>query len=155
MNPEGNDHLLSRVLPDPKGFALLNYILSGCCVFLLSACVSTAPQTIASLQIDGLKFENQTDRQISAVRLLVPATGGFVSCGNIAQHSSCSTTFPETDYSGNPVEVTWSQGGQIFSTGQFNLRLPDDLTEGVPAMVYVVIAGPGSAGAMIIQSKLD
>ena len=129
--------------------------VAGLFVILVCACGAPDYHKVKPLQIDGLRFENQTDRQVSAVRLLVPATGGFVSCGNVAQHSSCSTTFPETNYTGNPVEVTWSQGGQIYSTGQFNLRLPDDLKEGVPAMVYVVIAGPGSAGAMIIQSKAD
>ena len=132
---------------------MTRYVLAGLCALLISACVAPGGQTVTPLQIEGLKFENQTDRQLSAVRLLVPATGAFVSCGNVAQHSSCSTTFPETSYSGNAVEVTWSQGGQIYSTGQFNMRRPDDLKENVPAMVYVVIAGPGSAGAMIIQSK--
>lgn len=119
----------------------------------VAACTTTTDMPASELQIDGLKFENQTDRHLSAVRLLVPATGGFVSCGNLAQFSMCSTTFPETTYTGNPIEITWSQGGQIFSTGQFELRLPDDLVEGVPAVVLVVIAGPGSAGAVLIQPK--
>ncbi len=131
------------------------YMLAGLCALLIGACVSQAGKTITPLQIEGLKFENQTDRQVSAVRLLVPATGAFVSCGNVARNSMCSTTFPETSYTGNAVEITWSQGGQIYSTGQFNLQLPDNVIEGVPAMVYVVIAAPGSAGAMIIQSKTD
>lgn len=124
-------------------------------MLLIGACAAGGGQTAVPVQIKGLKIENQTDRPVTAVRLLVTATGGFVSCGNIAPQSSCSTTFPETAYSGNPVEVTWSQGGQIYSTGQFNLGLPNELAVGVPAMVHVVIAGPGSAGAMIIQSKTN
>ena len=63
----------------------------------------------------------------------------------------CSTTFPEASYTGNPVEITWSQGGQIHSTGEFILELPGDLVENKPAVVHIVILAPGSAGAMIVQ----
>ena len=119
----------------------------------LSACSTSGSLGGSPLQIDGMRIENQTEMHISAVRLLVPATGGFVSCGNIAQHSMCSTTFPETSYTGNPIEITWSQNNQIYSTGRFTLTLPPDLKENVPAMVQVVIAGPGSAGALLIQRK--
>ncbi|MBT8072650.1 MAG: hypothetical protein HKP21_02975, partial [Xanthomonadales bacterium] len=80
-------------------------------------------------------MENQTQMWVSAVRLLVPETGNFVSCGNIAPGSICSTTFPEAAYSGSPVEITWSQGGQIHSTGQFKLQIPADLASERPAMV--------------------
>ena len=103
------------------------------------------------LQIDGMLIENQTLMRVTAVRLLVPVTGNFVSCGNIAPNSMCSTTFPETAYTGNPVEITWSQDGQIHSTGEFVLDLPDGLDENRPALVQIVIVGPGSAGALIIQ----
>lgn len=120
-------------------------------VLLLSACSTVGSLGGSRLQIDGMRIENQTEMHISAVRLLVPATGGFVSCGNIAQHSMCSTTFPETSYTGNPIEITWSQNNQIYSTGRFTLTLPPDLKENVPAMVQVVIAGPGSAGALLVQ----
>jgi len=96
-------------------------------------------------------MENQTQMYVSAVRLLVPVTGTFVSCGNIPPGSMCSTTFPEAAYTGNPVEITWSQGGQIHSTGQFAVQLPDDLDVERPAMVHIVISGPGLAGALIVQ----
>jgi len=98
-----------------------------------------------------MAIENQTQMWVSAVRLLVPVTGNFISCGNISPGSLCSTTFPEANYTGNPVEITWSQGGQIYSTGQFVLQLPDDLDVERSAVVRVVIAGPGSAGAIVIQ----
>jgi len=65
----------------------------------------------------------------------------------------CSTSFPEAAYSGSPVEITWSQGGQIYSTGQFVIQLPADLNESKSAMVRVIITGPGSAGAIIVESQ--
>ncbi len=98
-------------------------------------------------------IENKTEMWVSAVRLLVPATGKFVSCSNISPAAMCSTTFPETNYTGNPVEITWSQGGQIHSTGQFVVDLPENIADDRPASVYIVIAGPGSAGAVIVQAE--
>jgi len=118
---------------------------------LLSACASRPAERVPLLQIEGLLIENKTQMWVTAVRILVPATGNFVSCGNITPQSMCSTTFPETSYTGNPVEVTWSQGGQIYSTGEFVIQLPVDLDTGKPARILVVITGPGLAGAMITQ----
>jgi len=108
-----------------------------------------------ALRINGMLIENQTLMWVSAVRLLVPVTGNFVSCGNIAPESMCSTTFPEANYTGNAVEITWSQAGQIYSTGEFVLQLPDDVEEDIPAAVHVVITGPGSAGAFIVQAQAE
>ena len=136
---------------DDAGSMMVKLSVTGLCTFLLTACVSWSTDSTPPFQIEGMVIENQTQMWVSAARLLVPITGNFVSCGNISPGSMCSTTFPETGYTGNPVEITWSQGGQIYSTGQFVIQLPDGLDEARPAMVRIVIAGPGSAGAMIIQ----
>jgi len=120
---------------------------------MLMACAARSLDSTPPLQIEGMVIENQTEMWVSAVRLLVPVTGNFVSCGNISPGSRCSTTFPETGYAGNPVEITWSQGGQIHSTGQFVMELPDEVDVDRPAMVRIVIAGPGSAGAVIVQRQ--
>ena len=130
---------------------MLKFAVTGLCILFLLACASRSVNSTPPLQIDRMVIENQTQMWVSAVRLLVPITGNFVSCGNISPGSMCSTTFPETDYTGNPVEITWSQGGQIHSTGRFVVQLPDDLDKDRSAVVRVVIAGPGSAGAVIVQ----
>jgi len=96
-------------------------------------------------------MENQTEMYLSAVSLMVPATGGFVSCGTITPGTTCSTTFPEVEYSGNPVEVTWRQAGQAHTSGLFHLQIPTDLDKRKPAEVRVVISGLDAAGAIIIQ----
>ncbi len=130
---------------------MLKILVTGLCTLLLMACVSGSVDNTPPLKIEGLVIQNQTRMWVSAVRLLVQVTGNFVSCGNISPNSSCATTFPETDYTGNPVEITWSQGGQIYSTGQFVIQLPDDLDPDRPAVVQIIIADAGSAGAMIVQ----
>ena len=131
--------------------AIRRQLFTFICVLLLTACASGTLNN-SPLQINGMLIENQTQMWVSAVRLLVPVTGNFVSCGNIAPGSMCSTTFPEANYTGNKVEITWSQAGQIHSTGEFVLQLPADVDEELPASVYVVIAGAGSAGAYIVQN---
>lgn len=122
------------------------------CTGLLVACAGTRPE-LPVLQIDGMVIHNQTQAWVSAVRVLLPATGAFVSCGNIAPGSLCSTGFPQTAYTGDPLEITWSQAGQIHSTGSFEMQMPDDLDAERPASVSVVIAAPGSAGAVIVQQR--
>jgi hypothetical protein len=47
--------------------------------------------------------------------------------------------------------ITMSQGGQVHSTGQFALQLPVDLDQHKTAVVRVVMSGPESAGAIIVQ----
>jgi hypothetical protein len=121
------------------------------CTLCLIACAPVSVERDPPIQIAGMVMENQTLMFISAVRLLVPETGNFVSCGNISPQSMCSTTFPEATYAGNPVEITWSQGGQIHSSGQFVLLLSGDLEKNKSAVVRVVISGPGLAGAMLTQ----
>jgi len=121
------------------------------CVSTMMACASTPD--ISSVQIEGMVIENQTQIWISAARVLLPSTGGFVSCGGISPGAMCSTSFPETAYSGEPLEVTWSQAGQIHSTGQFEMQLPDEPDNERAATVRVVIAGAGSAGAIIVQPQ--
>ena len=131
---------------------MLKTSIAGLCSLLVFACSAGTVDRGPTIQVDGMVMENQTQMYVSAVRLLVPATGQFVSCGNIPPGSMCSTGFPDAAYKGNPVEITWSQGGQIHSTGQFAMQLPGELDETKPAVVRVVISGPGSAGALIIQS---
>ena len=118
----------------------------------LFACAAKPVDDAPPVQITGMVMQNQTQMYVSAVRLLVPVTGNFVSCGNIPPGSMCSSTFPEAAYTGNPVEITWSQGGRIHSTGQFVVKLPSNLDNDRPAQVHIVISGPGLAGAMIVQS---
>ena len=135
-----------------RAYLVIRLVITGLCSLCLLACAATPVDSTPPVQITAMVMENQTQMYVSAVRLLVPVTGNFVSCGNIPPESMCSTTFPEATYTGNPVEITWSQGGQIHSTGQFVLQLPDDLDENKSLVALVVISGPGLAGALLIQA---
>jgi hypothetical protein len=58
-------------------------------------------------QVKGLVFQNLTDRTILTAKLSVIENHQFMSCSLILPGQKCSTTFPATDYEGNPVEVSW------------------------------------------------
>ena len=131
---------------------MIRTVMTVLCTLCFFACAAKPVDDVPPVQIAGMVMENQTQMYVKAARLLVPVTGNFVSCGNIPPASMCSTTFPEAAYTGNPVEITWSQGGQIHSTGQFKLHLPTGLDRNRSAMVHIVISGPGLAGALIVQS---
>ena len=103
-----------------------------------------------NLQITGTRIENRGQAWLAAVRVIVPVTGNFVSCGNIAPQGECSTSFPELAYSGNPVEVSWSQGGEIWSTGLLELQPDAAVRDAGAALVQVVIVGPGRAGVVLL-----
>jgi hypothetical protein len=122
---------------------MLAWALAGCA----AAPAPAEREDLPELLIGGLVMENRTTAYISAARLLVPATGQFVSCSNIAPGTACATAFPEQRYSGNAFEITWSQSGNIWSTGELRVEPPAELVEIGEAWVRVVIAGPGSAGA--------
>lgn len=132
-------------------FDLATRALPWLALGLLGACAAVSEpareEELPEVMISGLVMFNQGQAYVSAARVLVPASGQFVSCGNIAPRSRCATGFPEQRYSGNPIEITWSQGGSIFSTGELQLSLPDEVIEAGQATVQVWIMGPGSAAA--------
>ena len=131
---------------------MIKLLYTSLATLLVMSCASGPAGDVPLLQIESMLIKNQTRIKVSAVRLLVPVTGNFVSCGNILPGSMCSTTFPGAAYQGNAVEITWSQAGQIYSTGQFVMQVPAEVDMERVAAVHVVIAGPGSAGAVIVQN---
>jgi len=120
-------------------------------VLNLAACAGR-PETAVPVTVGGLEIHNQTGAWVAAVRLLVPDTGRFVSCGNIAPGASCATAFPGQAYTGQGLEVTWSQAGQIFSTGTLHLVPDEALVQAGTAQLLVVLSGPGTAAAMLVET---
>jgi len=88
---------------------------------------------------------------VTEVMLLVTKTGEFISCGNIAMHGECSTTFPLRQYQGNRIEIRWKQGGLDWSTGEFVVDYSDGIDAGRPALVNVTITAEGLAPAKLVQ----
>jgi hypothetical protein len=121
---------------------------------VLGACASSpASNPHSDLNIGGLSIFNRGSAYVSAAQLLVPATGNFVSCGNIAPGAVCSTAFPERTYTGNPVEVTWSQGGRIHTTGPMEVLPSEEVLEAGTAEVRIVIVSPGLAAVELLPIK--
>jgi hypothetical protein len=79
----------------------------------------------------------------------VPATGTFAGCGNILPRSACSTTFQQIDYRGNALVVSWREYGELRSTDEFVIEVPDSAVAGDAFSVEVIVFAPGQAGARL------
>lgn len=128
---------------------------------LLTACSTGQVRKSAvggpSLQIGGVEIYNGLAYPIKDVVILVPATGEYVSCGNILPESSCSTSFPARDYRDTPVKVSWKEQGQPHQTPEFKLEAPATATEGENAYIRVEVFASGQAGAklMLLSAEQD
>jgi len=125
---------------------------AGACLLLLllTACSAAAPGPAQEVRIDRVQFENRSSTSIDSIRLLVAATGNFVSCGHIAPKGVCAAAFPQVVYQGYPVQVSWVQGGEQWSTGEASLTVDDAASAAGVGEVRVVVLAPGSAGVILL-----
>lgn len=123
-------------------------ILAVAC--LTSCAADDALRDDTRLPIEGLAFENRSASPVTSIRLLVPATGNFVSCGRIAPGARCTVGFPEVDYAGYPVVVSWAQGGAEWSGGEVTPQIAASAWAAGVGTVRVVVTGPGSAGVLVL-----
>ena len=119
---------------------------------VLSGCALSPDSSMDAVVIDGLTFENRSASPVDGITLVVPATGGFVSCGRIAPGARCASGFPEVSYAGNPVEIRWNQGGTEWSTGLMTLQVDSEVRARGRGEVRVLVIAPGSAGALVLPS---
>jgi hypothetical protein len=120
---------------------------------LLKGCAGVPGYGTGAVAIDGLTFENRSGSPVDGITLLVPATGGFVSCGRIAPGARCASGFPEVSYAGDPVEVRWNQGRAEWSTGLVTLDIDDAVRSVGRGEVRVIVIAPGSAGAVLLPGR--
>jgi hypothetical protein len=121
-------------------------------LLLLNGCAAIPGSSQDAVAIDGLTFENRSGSPVDGITLVVPATGGFVSCGRIAPGARCAAGFPEVSYAGNPVEIRWNQGGEEWTTGLTTLQVDAEARLRGRGEVRVLVIAPGSAGAMLLPS---
>ena len=123
----------------------------------LSGCASSPENAYKDidLKISGLAIINRTQTYISAAQLMVPATGNFMSCGSIAPGNICSTAFPEREFTGNPVVISWTMGSRIHNTGELTVVPSEEVIEKGFAVVRVMIVGQGVAGLELLPEGAD
>ena len=122
-------------------------------LILVCACAPSPPAGGQGVAIDGLSFENRSSSPIDSIQLLVPASGNFVSCGLIAPGNTCASGFPGVAYHGEPIEISWTQGGEDWSTGRVTLEADEEIRLQGAASVVVVVLAPGSAGAVMVSNS--
>lgn len=123
-------------------------------LFLVACSSSPAPTPQATgIMIEGVMIRNELSFSVTDVRLLVPANGNFVGCGNIIARSQCSTTFPERNYTANAVVISWKERGQPQSTGEFVIKIPEKIDPNRPTWLEIIIFNMGQAGAKLVQQS--
>ena len=121
----------------------------------LISCTATSSVTpgTTGIVIDRVVIRNELALSVTEVTIMVPASGNFVSCGNIVARSECSTTFPGRDYFANAVVINWKEYGEPHSTDEFVIEIPDDMDRGIAATLEVIIFNRGQAGARLVTRQ--
>ncbi|MDX1824296.1 MAG: hypothetical protein R3354_06240 [Thiohalomonadales bacterium] len=115
---------------------------------VLTACNNLSEKK--SITVAGLVFYNDTTSPVHNVKLSVSKTYEMVACGIILPGKECSTTFPQREYQGNPVMVSWEQAGQLWSIRTLEVQLPGDFITNQPTNAVITLGKRGSASARLI-----
>ncbi len=100
--------------------------------------------------VTGLVFHNTTATPIHNAKLSVSQTHEMVACGIILPGKECSTTFPQREYQGNPVMVSWEQAGRRWSVKALEVKLPADGVAKRPTIALITLAEHGAISARLV-----
>jgi hypothetical protein len=136
-----------------------NLLLAWMVTLTVCSCGGTAVKSLTpsapAIEIHEVVIRNLLPYPIKNVQILAPATGNFVSCGNIFQQSQCSTTFPVANYSETPVQISWTEWDAPRSMPPIGLNVPEAFEFDRPATIEVTVYSPGQAAAKLIQEPRD
>jgi hypothetical protein len=123
------------------------------CYFLLGLFISSCAELPKTnhLTVAGLTFHNTTSSTIRNARLTVHKTHGTVACGFILPYKECSTTFPQRQYQGNAITVSWQQSGQSWTATNVAVQLPEYPIPNRSTIALISLGENGSISARLIQ----
>lgn len=123
------------------------------CYFLLGLLVASCAELPKTnhLTVAGLTFYNLTSSPIKNARLSVHKTHGTVACGFILPYKECSTTFPQRQYQGNAITVSWQQAGQTWTASDVEVQLPEYPIPNRSTIALISLGENGSISARLIQ----
>ena len=104
----------------------------------LGSCASTQQQA-DTLKIAGLEFRISGDLELTNVELTVANNAGFISCGQVLPGSSCSTTFPIREYSGQELTIEWRYRDQLYIREGVVLDLDESDDNNQPVNILVLL----------------
>ncbi len=123
--------------------------LLGFIGLLLSGCAGLPRAT--PLTVVGLSFHNATSTPIHNAKLSVSKTHGMIGCGIILSHKECSTTFPQRQYQGNAITVSWEQAGQTWTAHNVEVQLPEYPIPDRPSTAVITLGEHGAISARLVQ----
>ena len=123
----------------------MTFFLLSFLIFLLTACShieTTASEQQTSPTVNEIVIQNDTGEPID----------GFFNCSQILAGSICLNKFSDRTYQGNPIEVSWIQHYEPWTSGQIWLTLPSQIMPDHPVRAVIVIGNDGQVKASMKTS---
>ena len=120
----------------------------GLWLLLLTGCAGSLRPPFV---IDEVMVHNKTGLTLKQVRIRDVERNRVFECDNVAPQGICSNRFRPRPYRGNPIEISWSTGGETRQSEAFVARVPDYLDPGRPVRGVLVIGRGGGAQAFFEQ----
>ncbi|WP_163833595.1 hypothetical protein [Spartinivicinus ruber] len=133
----------------------MTFFLLSFLIFLLTACShieTTASEQQTSPTVNEIVIQNDTGEPIDQVKISVQNINGFFNCSQILAGSICLNKFSDRTYQGNPIEVSWIQHYEPWTSGQIWLTLPSQIMPDHPVRAVIVIGNDGQVKASMKTS---
>ncbi|MEO1857676.1 MAG: hypothetical protein ABGY95_10000 [Rubritalea sp.] len=129
-------------------------ILQGLSVLLTLLCAScSAPQSPkvqpnpVIADINGLVIINNTQADITEVRLTIAESARQVNVSRVLPMSEFATVFQAKEYRGRPAKLTWRQGGVGHVSLGLIFSTPREVYEGEQLRAFLTIGSEGKVRA--------
>ena len=109
-------------------------------VFVTGCATSLRPPYL----FDEILVYNKSRLMLKEVRIRDIERNSVFECGNVAPQGICSSTFRPRPYRGNPIEISWSTGGETRTIEPFVARVPDFYNQGRPVRGVLEISRAGT-----------
>jgi hypothetical protein len=125
--------------------------LSFLLAFLCASC--TAPQALkaqsklAMADIDGLVIINNTESDITEVKLIIAESTRQVNVNRVLPMSEFTTAFQAKEYRGHPAQLSWRQNGATLVSRGITFYIPREVYKDKVLTAFLTISSDGQIRA--------
>ena len=130
-------------------------VLFGLSFLIALLCAScTAPQTSkvqsksAMADIDGLVIINNTESDLTEVKLTIAESTRQVNVNRVLPMSEFATAFQAKEYRGRPAQLSWMQNGAAHVSRGITFSLPREVYKDKELTAFLTIGPEGKVRAV-------
>ena len=112
----------------------------------LSGCAATAPRTYF---FDEIAVINRSRAPVTDVTIRDVKNDRLFSCGNVAPFGICANRFAQRPHQRNPIQITWTIGGNTRQSREFQVDVPAGLDPGTLLRGMLEITPTGDIGVYL------